>query len=277
MTTVGLIVRLEAKPGKEHEVAAFLRAAQRLVDDEPETIWWTAVRSSSSSFAIIDAFADEAGRQAHLTGPVAAALTERADELLAEPPRIEPVDVLADKRRNHAGVPAGIWRADPVHSSARFEIDHMGLTMFSAGFADIDATLSSSGSSGSELRGRVTVASLDVPDGQLRSHIMAPDFLDAERHPQLSFHSSEFRENGNGLVVAGTLTIKGTALPVQAGGHLTAPIVDPFGNERLALHLETVIDRTDFGLGYSLNLPSGAPALGDNVKLAVVLELVKER
>ena len=68
MTTVGLIVRLEAKPGKEHEVAAFLHAAQRLVDDEPETIWWTAVRSSSSSFAIIDAFADEAGRQAHRLG-----------------------------------------------------------------------------------------------------------------------------------------------------------------------------------------------------------------
>jgi quinol monooxygenase YgiN len=100
MTSVGLIVRLEARPGKEEEVAIFLRNAQLLVENEPETVSWLAVRHSRSSFAIVDAFTDDAGRRAHLTGPVAAALMQRADELFAEPPRIEPVDVLAEKRRS---------------------------------------------------------------------------------------------------------------------------------------------------------------------------------
>jgi quinol monooxygenase YgiN len=97
MTTVttGLIVRLEARPGREAELAAFLESALSLVEAEPETVVWLAVRLGQSSFAIVDAFPDDDGRQAHLDGPVAAALFARAEELLAEPPALEQVDVLA--------------------------------------------------------------------------------------------------------------------------------------------------------------------------------------
>lgn len=97
MVTSGLIVRLEAKAGKEDDLAAFLADALPLVQDEPETVAWFAVRKDTSSFAIVDAFPSEAGRQAHLGGAVAAALTARAGELLATPPDIEHVDVLAAK------------------------------------------------------------------------------------------------------------------------------------------------------------------------------------
>lgn len=97
MVTRGLVVRLEAKAGKEEEVAAFLRSAAPLVDAEPETTAWFAVQFAPSSFAIVDVFPDDAGRRAHLQGPVAAALMEHAGELLAEPPTIEQVDVLAAK------------------------------------------------------------------------------------------------------------------------------------------------------------------------------------
>ncbi|MGE5274108.1 MAG: putative quinol monooxygenase [Verrucomicrobiota bacterium] len=97
MVTTGLIVRLEARVGKEEELAAFLVDALPLVRDEPETVAWFAVRTGVSSFAIVDAFPDEAGRRAHLGGPVAAALTERAGELLAAPPELEQVDLLAAK------------------------------------------------------------------------------------------------------------------------------------------------------------------------------------
>ena len=95
MVTTGLIVRLEASPGKEEDVAAFLRDALPLVEGEPQTVAWLAVRTGPRSFAIVDAFPDEAGRQAHLDGPVAAALLGRAGELLAAPPAIERADVLA--------------------------------------------------------------------------------------------------------------------------------------------------------------------------------------
>ena len=97
MVNVGLLVRLEAKPGKEAEVEEFLKSGLALVEDEPETTVWFAIRMGPSTFGIFDAFAGESGRQAHLNGRVAAALMEKAADLLAKPPVIENVDVLASK------------------------------------------------------------------------------------------------------------------------------------------------------------------------------------
>jgi quinol monooxygenase YgiN len=97
MTTKALFVRLEAKPGKENEVAKFLRDGQGLVQQEPATIAWFGIQLGASTFAIFDAFQDDAGRDAHLLGKVAKALMEKAPELLAEPPKIEKADVLADR------------------------------------------------------------------------------------------------------------------------------------------------------------------------------------
>jgi PAS domain S-box-containing protein len=97
MVTKALIVRLEAKAGKEAELAAFLQGALPLVQEEPATVSWLALRIDGSSFAIVDAFPDEHGRRAHLDGAVAAALLARADELLAAPPEILAADVLAAK------------------------------------------------------------------------------------------------------------------------------------------------------------------------------------
>jgi len=95
MVNVGLFVTLEAKPGKEAEVEAFLRNGLALVKEEPATVTWFALRLGPSTFAIFDAFTDDEGRQAHLTGQLAATLVARAPDLLAEPPAIENVDVLA--------------------------------------------------------------------------------------------------------------------------------------------------------------------------------------
>jgi quinol monooxygenase YgiN len=97
MVTVGLLVRLVAKPGKEAEVASFLEGGLALVEQEPATIAWFAIRLGPSEFGIFDAFPDDPGRQAHLGGQVAAALMAQAPELLAQPPAIEPVDVIAAK------------------------------------------------------------------------------------------------------------------------------------------------------------------------------------
>jgi quinol monooxygenase YgiN len=97
MPSKGLIVRLDAKSGQEERVAGFLADALAPVQEEAQTVAWFALRIDASTFAIVDAFPDEAGRQAHLGGAVAAALEEKALELLATPPRIEPVDVIAAK------------------------------------------------------------------------------------------------------------------------------------------------------------------------------------
>jgi quinol monooxygenase YgiN len=97
MVKVALFVRLEAKPGKEKEVENFLLSGLSIVQAEPATTAWFGLRLGPSTFGIFDAFPDEAGRQAHLTGRVAAALMVKAGELLAAPPSIEKVDVLAAK------------------------------------------------------------------------------------------------------------------------------------------------------------------------------------
>ena len=97
MVKVALLVRLEAKPGKEAAVASFLEGALTLANQETATPVWFALRIGPSTFGIFDAFADEAGRSAHLAGPIAAALMANATELLAQPPQIEQVDVLAAK------------------------------------------------------------------------------------------------------------------------------------------------------------------------------------
>jgi quinol monooxygenase YgiN len=97
MVKVALYVKLVAKTGKEQDVENFLKSGLAIVQEEPATIAWFAIKMGPSTFGIFDAFPDEAGRQAHLSGRVAAALMANAPDLLAEPPKIEKVDVLAAK------------------------------------------------------------------------------------------------------------------------------------------------------------------------------------
>ena len=97
MTKVSLFVELKARPGKEEAVAAFLASAQGLVAAEAGTEVWFAVRFDTQTFAIFDTFKNEAGRDAHLNGAIAAALMAHADELLAVAPVIRKANVLADK------------------------------------------------------------------------------------------------------------------------------------------------------------------------------------
>jgi len=97
MVKVGILARMVAKAGKEAEVEAFLTSALPLAQAEAGTVFWFALRLSDREFGIFDAFPDETGRNAHLNGPIAAALMAKASELLAEPPRIDKIDVLAAK------------------------------------------------------------------------------------------------------------------------------------------------------------------------------------
>ena len=97
MVSVGLFVRMQAKPGKEADVENFLRGGLPLVQEEPVTVAWFGIRLGPSTFGIFDVFPDETGRQAHLTGKVAAALMEKSPELFEQPPSIEKIDVVVDK------------------------------------------------------------------------------------------------------------------------------------------------------------------------------------
>ena len=97
MDTCAILALLEAKPGKEQELENFLKSAQPLAAAEPATTTWYAIKLGPARFGIFDTFPNEAGRQAHLSGPIAKALMAKADELLAKAPQLEMIEILASK------------------------------------------------------------------------------------------------------------------------------------------------------------------------------------
>lgn len=97
MVKYALLATIVAKPGKENDVEEFLKSALPLAEEEKETVSWYALKMGPSTFGVFDTFTDEAGREAHLNGKIAAALMENADALLSQPPNIEKVELLAVK------------------------------------------------------------------------------------------------------------------------------------------------------------------------------------
>ena len=170
--------------------------------------------------------------------------------------------------------PAGTWTLDPVHSRVDFEVSYLAGT-FKGEFHEIGAELAVDGERAS-LTGTAQVASVDVRDENLSAHLHSPDFFDAERHPELRFTAEDIRLDGDGeLSVDGELTIKGVSKPVTVSGTLSGPIADPYGNERLGLTLTTSVDRSEFGLDWNTPLPSGEPALANEVSIIAELQFVK--
>ena len=163
------------------------------------------------------------------------------------------------------GIPAGAWEADPVHSSVAFEVPYLGVAKFTGEVTGFEARLVDG-----ELTGTARVASIEVKDENLHAHLQSPEFFDAERHPELTF-SGTARDGA----FAGELTIKGITRPVVLEAAVTGPVTDPYGNERYGLALETVIDRTAYGLAWNAPLPGGGFALADEVTLKAELSLVK--
>jgi len=171
-------------------------------------------------------------------------------------------------------IPAGTWGVDPVHSSASFEVEHNGFSLFRTSFRELDATLVS----GDETRieGTVPVESIDVTQPDLRAHLLSPEFFDSARYPNIEFASSDLTVDDDTVTLRGDLTIAGKSRPVEATGAYRGPLTDPMGGERVALSLKTTVDRNDYGIGWNMDLPNGKKVLGDDVTLLVELELVKE-
>jgi polyisoprenoid-binding protein YceI len=167
-------------------------------------------------------------------------------------------------------VPAGTWTVDKVHSDVGFAVDYLAGT-FTGSFSDFDAEARDG-----VVRGTAKVASVQVKDPNLVAHLQAPDFFDAERHPEITFASKDIRRDGDRLSIDGEITIKGHTEPVQIIGVISDPINDPYGGERFGLKLEAKVDRTKFGVNWNNPLPSGDPALADEVTLIAELQLSKQ-
>lgn len=164
---------------------------------------------------------------------------------------------------------AGTWNFAPVHSSASFSVRYL-VASFSGRFDEVDAKLEDG-----KLSGSVAIDSITVKDESLAAHLKGPDFFDAEQHPAISFESTNLDFDGDRVELTGELTMKGTTKPLTATGTVNGPTEDFMGNTRLGFVLETVVDRTEFGVDWNADLPKGGKALSNDVKLTVELEFHK--
>jgi polyisoprenoid-binding protein YceI len=167
-------------------------------------------------------------------------------------------------------VPTGTWAVDKVHSNIGFAVDYMAGS-FTGSFDEFDAELGDGA-----LRGSAKVASVQVKDPNLEAHLQSPDFFDAERNPELTFESKSIDIDGETAKIDGEITIKGHTEPVEITGVFTEPFDDPFGGTRLGLKLEAKVDRTKFGVSWNNPLPSGEPALSNDVTIVADLQLSKQ-
>lgn len=168
------------------------------------------------------------------------------------------------------GIPTGAWKADTVHSRVAFEVPYAVAT-FTGEVTDFEASLEDG-----KLQGAAKIESIKVKEENLEAHLLSPEFFDAEKHPVVSFSGSDIRRDGDTIEVDGEITIKGISQPATLTGTITGPAVDHFGATRVGLHLQTTIDRTQYDMKWNMPLPSGEPALGNEVTLKAELTLVAQ-
>ena len=171
-------------------------------------------------------------------------------------------------------IPAGTYTTDSVHSSAGFAVKHM-LATFRGSFATVNAEVTVDDDGRATLVGTVPVSSVVVKDENLQAHLQSPEFFDGEQYPEIRFDSVALTVDGGAATLTGDLTIKGHTERVTADGSVVGPLEDPFGNTKLGLQFETVVDRTKFGLNWNAPLPKGGFMLANDVTLSVDLELLQ--
>ena len=171
---------------------------------------------------------------------------------------------------------SGTYRAQPVPSSFAFAVRHSGVFWYRGSLSDVTATLRGDGDA-LALEGSARVESISVVEpAAMRASVLGPEFFDAERHPEITFRSTEIHLDDDGLVaVDGELTIRGVTRPVTASGRYAAPRQASFG-EVAGLQLQTTFDRREFGFDWQMALPGGGVAVGWDVEVDIDLLLIRE-
>ncbi len=170
----------------------------------------------------------------------------------------------------------GSFRADPVHSSFRFSVRHMGVGTFEASFDDVEAQLVID-DEGAALTGAARVGSISIRNPpEFREHVVhGADFFDGANHPEISFRADGATVGEDGeFSGSGELTMRGVTRPVVASGHYRVPVRDPYGGLRTAVDIVAVVDRRDWGMDWQMPLPDGGDALGYEVEVRAHIELV---
>lgn len=175
-------------------------------------------------------------------------------------------------------VATSTWRIDPKHSTAEFAVRHMMVAKVKGHISGIDGVirLDEGDMARSSAEATLDVATIDTRDSQRDAHLRSPDFFDVEHFPTISFRSTRIELSGDGGRIIGDLTIRGVTREVGLDATLEGRMRDPWGSERVGFSAQTVIDRRDFGLTWNQALEAGAVLVGNDVRISLELEAVRE-
>ena len=171
------------------------------------------------------------------------------------------------------------WKIDPIHSSVEFSVRHLMISTVKGRFADVSGTVTTDDSNPGKGDVDVTigVASIDTREAQRDAHLRSADFFDVERFPTLTFRSSRIESGKDGsLTLVGELTIRGVSKEIALDVVSEGRAKDPWGGERAGFNATAKIKRGDFGLTWNQALETGGVVVGDDVKIALDVQLIKQ-
>jgi polyisoprenoid-binding protein YceI len=169
-----------------------------------------------------------------------------------------------------------IWTIDPTHTEVGFAVRHLMISTVKGRFADVKGTLEFPESGEPKLDVTIGVASIDTRTEQRDNHLRSPDFFDAEKYPEIRFVSTKAVRTDDGWKVAGDLTMHGVTKPVTLEVTDEGSARDPWGNDRMGFSARGKLDRREFGLTWNAALETGGVVVGDEIKLHVDAEVVKQ-
>lgn len=172
------------------------------------------------------------------------------------------------------------WTVDPAHSNVEFAVRHLMIATVKGRFNDVKGTVvhNESNPGASKVEIEIGTGSVDTRAEQRDAHLRSPDFFDVEQFPTMTFKSKRIDGDLNGeFKLIGDLTIKGTTREVALESEFQGQNRDPWGGERMGFEAKGKINRKEFGLNWNQALDSGGWVLGDDIKLSIEVELVKQK
>jgi len=170
------------------------------------------------------------------------------------------------------------WKIDPAHTSVEFAVKHLMITTVKGRFADVEGeiVIADGDPSRSSVTATLKAGSIDTRTGQRDDHLRSADFLDAANHSEITFKGTRITGSQSEFKLTGNLTIRGTTREVTLDVTNEGLIKDPWGSERIAFSASTKIDRRDFGLTWNQAIESGGVLVGNDVKISIDVEAVKQ-
>jgi polyisoprenoid-binding protein YceI len=170
------------------------------------------------------------------------------------------------------------WKIDSAHTHAEFAVRHLMISTVKGRFADVQGVVRTDEADPAKSRVEIAiaVASIDTREPQRDAHLRSADFFDADNFPQITFRSTRIEGQGDAFKLIGDLTIRGTTREVVLDVTSEGRVTDPWGGERSGFSATTRIKRSDFGLTWNQLLEAGGVAVGDDVKISIDVELVKQ-